>query len=187
MSRLEPLNLESLDPADRRIIESISGSRRGGLAGPFSVLAHNPRVAAPADALHNVFRLGGRLDRRLFELMICTVAREHETPYAWELHARLAQKAGLASSVLVDLLAGRAPTNLRNDEQLVYDLSVELLKTKKLSDDRYRVAVEMLGTERLVEVIAAVGFYAMLCLVLNSFNVPASDGFSFDRSKLTRV
>jgi 4-carboxymuconolactone decarboxylase len=179
MSRLEPLDVESLDPADRHIIESIAGTRKGGLVGPFSVLAYNPRVAVTADALHNSFRLEGKLDRRLFELMVSAIAREFGAPYAWQVHARLARKAGLDTAIIENLLAQTKPESLQEDERLIYELTVDLLRNRSLTPDNYARGKDVLGVELLVEVVAAVGFYSMLCLVLNAFDVKAVDGFRF--------
>jgi 4-carboxymuconolactone decarboxylase len=180
MSRLQPLDLDALEPTERMIIEEIVRSRKGGLVGPFSVLAHNPHVAAPADALHNAFRLEGRLDRRLFELLVMSVAREYNAPYAWELHVRLAREAGVDQGIIDDLLAGDRPTLLHDDERLIYEITVDLLRKRSLTPDTYARANDVLGTELLVEVVAAVGFYSLLCLLLNAFDIRAADGFRFD-------
>jgi 4-carboxymuconolactone decarboxylase len=45
-----------------------------------------------------------------------------------------------------------------------------------LSDATYERAFAMLGRERLVELVAATGFYVMVAMTLNAFDAPVPDG-----------
>lgn len=61
---------------------------------------------------------------------------------------------------------------MQPDEQVVYDFVTELLSTKTVQPESYEQASRLLGTEKLIEMVGAVGFYAMACMTLNVFDVP---------------
>jgi 4-carboxymuconolactone decarboxylase len=176
MSRLGPIDLAALTPEQKRLYEEIMRTRAKGLDGPFGVWLRRPAIAEPCEKLQNAFRLDGQLDRRVAELLILVVAREWTAQYAWYLHEILALKAGLAEETVVAIRERRRPPALLADEQPVYDVATELLATRTISAATYDRALQALGAEMLVEVVAAVGFYGMVCMTLNVFDVPIPAG-----------
>src|SRR4051812_38928805 len=98
--RIAEVRYDELDAEQKRIYDIIAGTRKTGLGGPFSVLVRIPHVAGPANDLHNAYRLKGKVDRRVFELLILLVARAHTTEFAWVVHEALALKAGLAPEII---------------------------------------------------------------------------------------
>jgi 4-carboxymuconolactone decarboxylase len=174
--RVAEVRYEALDAEQRRVYDIILGSRKSGLGGPFSVLVRIPHVAEPANGLHNAFRLNGKLNRRIFELLILIVARVHTAEFAWVVHEALALKAGLDEQIIAAVRERRVPDFKSNDERLTYDLVNQLLQTKSLSSSAYQRGIDGLGLDLLLELVSAVGFYSMVCLVLNTFAVPTPDG-----------
>jgi 4-carboxymuconolactone decarboxylase len=174
--RVAEVRYDELDAEQKRIYDIIAGTRKSGLGGPFSVLVRIPHVAGPANDLHNAYRLNGKLDRRIFELLILLVARAHTTEFAWVVHETLALKAGLAPEIIGAVRERQVPQFKHADERLTYELVTQLLQTKTLSTPAYQRGIEALGVDLLLELVSAVGFYSMVCLVLNSFGVPAADG-----------
>ena len=172
--RVAEVRYDELDADQKRIYDIIAGTRKSGLGGPFSVLVRIPHVAEPANGLHNAFRLSGRLDRRIFELLILIVARDHTTEFAWVVHEALALKAGLDEAIIAAVRERRLPDFKQADERLTYDLVMQLLRTKNLSESAYQRGIDLLGLDLLIELVSAVGFYTMVCLVLNTFAVPAA-------------
>jgi 4-carboxymuconolactone decarboxylase len=171
MPRLDPICLEQLTPEQKRLYDEIMRTRERGLDGPFGVWLRNPMMAEPAERMQNAFRLHGKLDRRVAELLILLVAREWTAQYAWYLHEKLALKAGLGAGAIAAVRERRRPDALRDDEQLIYDVVTELLASKTVSATTYQRALQALGAELLIEVVGAVGFYAMVCMTLNVFEV----------------
>ncbi len=171
MSRLDPVSPETLTPEQRRMYDIIASTRKG-LGGPFSVWVRTPALAEPANMLHNAFRLHGTLDRRLFEMLILLVSHEYGAKYVWTFHVAQALKAGLANSTVDAIREDRRPDFAQPDEPLIYDTVIELLKAKTLSDSAYAKGLAVLGLELLIEVVSAVGFYAMISTLVNTFDVP---------------
>ena len=176
MTRVAEVQYEKLDAEQKRVYDIIVGTRKSGLGGPFSVLVRVPHVAEPANGLHNAYRLSGKLDRRAFELLVLMVARAHTTDFAWVVHEALALKAGLGQDVIAAIRERRIPDFARADERLTYDLVTQLLQTKTLSSSAYERGVTELSLNLLLELVSAVGFYTMVCLVLNTFAIGAANG-----------
>jgi 4-carboxymuconolactone decarboxylase len=173
MQRLSDLDPTLMDAEQRRLFDVIAGTRAGGLGGPLSVLIRTPHIAGSADSLHNAFRLEGKLDRAAFEMLVLQVASRHEAGYAWKVHEALARKAGLPPDIIQSIERGTAPDQFQTPvQQQVYNVGAELLASRGLADATYEAAQKTLGTNLLIEVVAAVGFYSMVCLVLNAFRVP---------------
>lgn len=70
----------------------------------------------------------------------------------------------------------RTPEFREENDRLIYELVTQLLSAKTLDGDLYRRGVDGLGLEHLIEVVAAVGCYSMVCLLLNSFEIDAPNG-----------
>ena len=172
MSRLGPIRLEELTPDQKRLYDEIMRTRANGLSGPFGVWLRNPSVAEPAEQLQNAFRLHSKLDKRVAELLVLLVARDWTAQYAWYLHEILALKAGLNADTVAAIRERRRPGALKDDEKVIYDVVTELQTTKTVSAATYDRALQVLGPEILIEVVSAVGFYAMVCMTLNVFDVP---------------
>ena len=173
MARIEDVTPENLTERQRKLYDGIMRTRpRGRLSGPFSVWIHTPDIAEPADGLATCFRVNPKLDKRLIELIVLLMCRDATVQYAWSVHEPLARAAGLAPATIEAIRARRRPDLARDDERLIYDLVTELLATKTLTTATFDRAQAALGREGLIEAISCAGFYGMIGLVLNAFEVP---------------
>ncbi len=175
MARVEDLKPESLSPQQKAIFERIAGSRGGTVRGPFAIWMRNPAIADAADKFGTILR-NGNLDLRLFELMVLLVARHWSAQYEWYAHARHAVQAGIAAEAIEAIRHGRKPELAQENERLVYDLVTEMNQTRTLSQATYDRAVAMLGLDRVIELITALGFYTMVAIMLNGFDAPVPGG-----------
>lgn len=175
MGRVASLKPEDLSPEQKKLHDDIAGAR-GRVGGPFGIWLRYPDLVDPANRFGNALRLHGKLDRRLFELMTIVVARHWGAQYEWFVHAEAARKAGVADAAIEALRTNRKPDFARDDERLVYDVVTELNETKRLSDARYQRALDFFGLDLLVELITATGFYTLVAMMLNAFDVDTPDG-----------
>jgi 4-carboxymuconolactone decarboxylase len=53
----------------------------------------------------------------------------------------------------------------------VHDAAVELLETHRLRRDTYTALVDTVGVEQLVELLTLLGYYSLLAMLLESFEV----------------
>lgn len=175
MARVESLKDEELTPDQQRIARDIA-STRSRVGGPFAIWLRTPAIAEATNRLGTVLRHQSRVERRLFELMVLIIARHWSAQYEWYVHAKQGREAGLAEAVITALRENRRPDFSRSDEQLVYDVVTELQERKTLSQPTYDRALAFFGQELLIEFIAAAGFYTMVAMTLDAFDVPVPDG-----------
>jgi 4-carboxymuconolactone decarboxylase len=171
MTRLFPPAIPDMTPEQKQLYDVMCATRGGALGGPMSIMIRTPYLAGAADALHTAFRLAGQLDRRPFEMLVLMVAHHYNTPFAWVTHERLALQSGLPAETIQAIKENRQPAFPDEQEKTVYEVSEQLLARRTLDETLYRRASQQLGSELLIETTAAVGFYSMVCLLLNAFDV----------------
>jgi len=177
MARIEDVKRENLNPRQQQLYDDIMRTRpRSGLSGPFSVWIHTPDIAGPADGLANCFRVSPKLEKRLIELIVLFMCRDATVKYAWSVHEPVARTAGLSDETIDAIRARKKPSFKRDDEALVYDIVIELQATKTLSTATFDRAQSVLGRDGLIETVSCVGFYGMIGLVLNVFEIPPQPG-----------
>src|SRR5512147_3041166 len=116
MSRLPVLQLQDLTAEQKRIYDEIARVRNGVVRGPFPIWLRNPELADRANQFGNVLRMQGKLEKRLFELMVLIVARHWSAQYEWFSHAKAALNAGLSPEIVDAIQNSRRPESLREDE-----------------------------------------------------------------------
>jgi 4-carboxymuconolactone decarboxylase len=175
MPRLPEIDEPKLNQEQRRIYDEVKRVR-GQVRGPFAIWLRNPELAEYALKIQDLFASRARLERRLIQLMILVSARLATAQFAWFIHESHALKEGISADIVEAIRERRAPKFRREDERLVYDITLELNVTRTLCEATYNRGMAMLGEARMVELVAAVGFYVMVAMTLNAFDVPVPDG-----------
>ena len=116
------------------------------------------------------------LPPRLSELAILVTARVWRAAYEWSAHEGHALKAGLDAAVVADIRAGRQPKLARADDAAIYQLARELHESRAVGDATYERAVEVLGEAKVVELVALLGYYALVAMTINAFAVDPPEG-----------
>jgi 4-carboxymuconolactone decarboxylase len=177
MARIEQVKRENLDQRQQQLYDTIMRSRpRATLSGPFSVLIHTPDLAQPINEIADCLRHNSRLDKRLIELIILLACRGGDAKYAWSAHVPLARAAGLPEATIDAIRARKRPDELRDDETVIYDLVAELLATKTLSAAMFERATAAFGRDGVIEAVSCAGFYGMVGLIVNAFDIPPQPG-----------
>jgi len=171
MSRYREIAPTEMNPAQKRVHDQIVAGKRGRFGGPFHILIHAPEICEYASKLGEHLRWGTSLPDRLSELAIITTARFWRAQYEWYAHAPLAEKAGVPAAAIETIRTGGTPVLTAKDEALVYRVCSEIFRTQRLSDESFREAVNALGEQGLVEVIAIIGYYTLIGNTLNVFEV----------------
>src|SRR5215471_7671009 len=176
MARYREITREEMTPAQRRVRELIIAGRRGRFGGPFQLLIRAPEICEHAAKLGEHLRWGTSLTDRLSELAIITTARFWRAQYEWYAHAPLAEKAGVPAAAIETIRTGGTPVLTAKDEALVYRVCSEIFRTQRLSDESFREALNALGEQGVVEVIAIIGYYTLIGNMLNVFQVALPAG-----------
>src|SRR4030095_13397382 len=83
---------------------------------------------------------------------------------------------GTAPEIIEAIRERRTPEFTREDERLVYDITMELNTSRSLSEESYKRGMAVLGEQAMVELVSAIGFYVMVAMTLNAFAVSVLDG-----------
>jgi 4-carboxymuconolactone decarboxylase len=177
MSRLTPRTRDELTPAQQEQYDRIARFRppgaNGSIGGPFDPWVRSPELAQRAVSFGNFIWERTTLDRRIVEFAICVTARFWRSNVEWVAHARVALQHGVTQDTLDAVMAERLPAGAPADEQLAYEICQSLHTTHGLPAPLYQRAVEGFGEQGLVEMIATIGYYTMVAMTLNAFEVQA--------------
>ncbi len=174
MSRLP--DLDRMTDEQRRVADAIRASPRGVVQGPLLAWLHSPALADRAQALGAFCRYGTSLPPRLSELAIITAGAFWKAGFEWHVHAPIAVAAGLDAAAVEALRIGATPHFEAEDEQAVWRFAHHLLHDKAVSDATYRTLVGTVGEVGAVELVGVLGYYSLICLTINAFEVPVPDG-----------
>jgi 4-carboxymuconolactone decarboxylase len=166
--RMPPIAADKLTEAQKRAAETFAEGRGYQIRGPFVPLIRSPEVMLRAKAISDYLRFKNTLDQRLVEMLILITAREWTQQYVWNSHYPQALKAGLKPEIADAIADGRRPTGMAEDEETAYDLAVEILRLKRVSDASYGRAVDRFGEQGVIDLLGVVGYYNFLAIVMNT-------------------
>jgi 4-carboxymuconolactone decarboxylase len=172
MGRVPEIVVENLSAEQRKVYEAIASGPRGAVQGPLRVWLQSAALADRAQALGAFCRFGTSLPPRLSELAIITTGAFWKAGFEWHIHAPLAIKAGIDDAAAEAIRTGKRPRFSRSDERAVYTFAHELLTGRRVSDETYQRAVGELGVTGVVELVGIVGYYCLISLTINAFEVP---------------
>ena len=170
---MPPIPLERMTPAQREAADEIASGRRGAVYGPFVPALRSPELTRRLQKVGEYLRYEAALAPKLREMAILLVARDWTQEFEWSVHAPLAQEVGLPVAVIQALAEGRRPAALSTDEAIVYDFFVELQQSRTVSDSTYAAAIDTFGEPGVIDLIALIGYYATLAMIMNVARTPA--------------
>jgi 4-carboxymuconolactone decarboxylase len=152
------------------------GERGGNLFGPYVALMRSPEVLLHMQRLGNYLQFKSTLPPKLRQFIMAITARQWSQEYMWGVHCPGAVKAGISADTVKALAEGRRPSNMPEDEQLVYDFLDELRRNQSVSDKTYNAAVAKFGDQGVIDMIGLNGYYTALGMVLNATRHPVNKG-----------
>jgi 4-carboxymuconolactone decarboxylase len=179
LSRSERLPVparDAMSEAQRDAADAIINGPRKAIFGPFVPLLQTPLLMERIGKTGEALRFDGLLPDRIRELAICVVARETGNQFEWQTHAPLAVRAGVAQDAIDALAAGRRPRGLAADDECAVDFVSELMRRHGVSDATYAEAISRFGEPGTVELTALVGYFAMVCWIMNVARTPGPAG-----------
>lgn len=163
---------DAMTDAQRAAAQSLIDGPRKAVFGPFVPLLQSPVLMERIGRLGEYLRFDSAIDARVRELVTCAVARHVGNQFEWSLHAAAAVKAGVSADAIEALRLGRRAQPLAGDEQLALDFALELLQQHGVSEPTYAAAEARFGKATVVELSALVGYFAMVCWVMNVAHTP---------------
>lgn len=176
MSRLPPFDPAQLDADQRAVYDRMVSGTRGGVAGPFLPLLTSAELCGRVEQLGLFLRFQCGVPMRLRELAICVVGTHWKAAFEVYVHAPIARQQGVPDAVIAAVTGGGAlPAGTDAADHTVVDYAREVLRTGNASDATYAAARALLGDKGVVELTALLGYYGLLALQLNVFQVTPPD------------
>jgi 4-carboxymuconolactone decarboxylase len=171
--RLPPFDPSQATPEQKAVLDEILSGPRGNLNGPFLGWIHSPELAQHAQRLGAFCRYETGLPLRLSELAILLTAQRWQAQAEWYIHYPIALKAGVPEAVAEAIRQGQRPSLADADDALIFDFASELYDAKRVSDSTYAKAVARFGHEVTINLVALLGYYALVAMTLNVFGMRA--------------
>lgn len=181
MPRPVQLDENALTSEQKRIFNDIAAGPRGVVEGPLRIWLQSPAFAERAQELGAFCRYRTSLPNRLSELAILVIGAYWKAGFEWHAHAPIASRAGVSSKIIEAIRVRERPEFDRPDEDVVHAFARELLDDKQVSDATYARAESILGEVALIELVGVLGYYGLICMTINAFEVsaPGAQGKAF--------
>lgn len=122
---------------------------------------------------------GGRIPNRETEMIILRVAHLRNSGYELDHHTRLGRVRGVTDEVRERLFIGPQDPNWSPRERAVLSAVDELVTTKDLTDETWKLLAEHYDDRRLLEFLLLVSQYDGLATTLHTLRLPRD---RFERS-----
>jgi 4-carboxymuconolactone decarboxylase len=169
--RLSEFDRSAATAEQLAVLDEILSGPRGSLEGPFLAWIRSPELATHAQRLGAFCRYRTGLPTRLSELAILVTAAHWRAQAEWQIHHPIALDAGLPADVADALLAGRRPAFDDPDDELIYAFATELYETRRVGAATYEQAIARFGDETVTNLVALLGYYALVAMTLNVFEM----------------
>ncbi|MFN8639928.1 MAG: hypothetical protein U0360_10870 [Dehalococcoidia bacterium] len=120
-------------------------------------------------------RFENALPPHLAELAIILAGAHWRAQFEFWAHARAAARAGVPDAVIEAIRTGGQP-DLEGDSATVYDFVTELLRSTRVAPSTYARALEAFGERGVVDLVGTVGYYSLVSMTLNAFEVGLPEG-----------
>jgi 4-carboxymuconolactone decarboxylase len=158
--------MDQLSEAQRPLGEEIMKISSTGIDGPYNSMLRSPVLAQLLFDLFRYLRWETSVPTRLNEFAILIIGRQWRSQVEWFAHAPIAAKAGLSADIIAELKANKRPSNMAEDEALVYDFVTELTTTKQVSDQTFARAKKLFNDQQIVDLTMVAGNYVMVAMLL---------------------
>jgi len=167
--RIPTPTADTLTEEQKPVWESIAGSGRSGVGGPFLPLLTSPLACSRVERLGAFLRFDCSVPMRLRELAILVIGAHWKAEYEWFAHAPIAEKQGVPAAVIAAIGRGTPPPFDNDGDRAVYAFVKEVLTSGSASEATYKPVNTLLGDKGAVELTALVGYYSLLAFQLNVF------------------
>lgn len=180
MSRLTRRTTAEMTPKQAEFFHQMAEGRSqvedGHLGGPFDAWGLNPSIGRRVWQLGGAIRHKPSIDRRYIELAILVTGQLWQAQFEWWAHETMARDAGLPENVIQAIKVGQEPDFDDAGDETAWRLCTTLHRDKRVDQATYDAAVDVHGEDGVADLITALGFYVLVCMTLNTFEVPLPEG-----------
>jgi alkylhydroperoxidase family enzyme len=174
MARVPFLTAETAAP---EIAEIFAKQEQRGLpvVNLYRVVGWSPALGQEFIRMGNRILFRGKLAPRLRELAILWVGHLAQAPYEFSKHAVIGRKTGISDAQLAALADWRESEAFNAQERAVLAYTDEVSRLYRAQDATFAALQGFLDSEQIVELTIAIGFYEMVCRVLEALQIELED------------
>ncbi len=148
---------------------------RGLVPGPHKIWLANPALSRTIVPIGAYYQKESTLTKAEIEIVtVLTTARWHSVYAAYE-HEKIAEKLGhLPADKVERMIAGLDIAFGDSRQQVIYELASALVQPRIVPVGLYKRAKEALGDAGMVDVTVLIGWFTMVSMTLNAYDVPAN-------------
>ncbi len=180
MTRLNRKSPSDMSEGQRELYHRISEGRTvmadGEIGGPFDSWVLNPATGLRIWQLGGALRFKPTIDRRYVELAILMTGQLWQAQFEWFAHEPMALEAGLPQPVIDAVKRGAEPDFEDDGDEICWRFCRPLLDRKKVDDETYAITVARFGEAGVSDLINTCGFYTLVSMTLNTFDVQLPGG-----------
>ena len=170
MARISFLEKEQAPPQMReRFQQMVDNGFR--ILNLYKVMAHCPEVGINFLRLGNAILFKGTVPPSLRELAILRVGNISQAKYEFTQHIPIALRTGLKQEQIDDLPNWESSGKFNQQERAVLRYTDEVTKNIRVKDDTFAAIRGFLSEEGIVELTTAIGYYGMVCRILEALQV----------------
>jgi 4-carboxymuconolactone decarboxylase len=166
--RMPPIPKDQWTDAQKKAAAEFAAARKQEVFGPFAVMLRSPEVMLRAMAMGDYMRYRTVLPPPLNEFIIIITARHWTQQFEWQVHQPAALNAGLPPAIVKAVAEGRRPDDMSEEEASVHDFTVELLRSRNVSDPVYAKAVARFGEQGVIDMVGVAAYYSFLSMMMNT-------------------
>lgn len=174
MTRIAILTRGEMDAEQGKIFDDVK-NEGGPLGGPYWAYVRFPKLMRLLQNVSNCLGKDGGITKRERQMAILAIIRFWSAEYPWAVQVRASLAMGIGQDIIDAINSGKAPQLADAREKTAYDVAVELLNNRKLSEATYSDAAKLFGEKELVSVIATVGQFSMTCLTAIAYDITPPD------------
>lgn len=170
MARVSLLDKDQVSPEFQERFQTIEESGRPVL-NLFKVMAHSPQVGHRFLGLGTAILLKGVLTPNLRELAILRVGHINQANYEWTQHVRIALSVGVRQAQIDALPEWENSDEFDEREQAILRYTDEETINIRVRDETFAAVRDFLSEEEIVELTTTIGYYGMVCRILETLQV----------------
>ena len=175
-ARLSPLHEEEWDPEIRDVFEKMGYETEHDLYNVLKTLARHPKLLKRWLPFANHVLFKSSLSSRVREIVILRIGWLCRSEYEWTQHVRIAaEEAGMNKSDFAALEVGPTDPLWSDGEKAALQLVEELFASKAVQDKTWKELGSYFSELQIMDMVATVGNYTMVAMMLNTFRVPLDD------------
>jgi alkylhydroperoxidase family enzyme len=170
--RFPPQREAEWDGEVRELFAKMGHSGEDTVYNIFKTLGHYPKLLKRWLPFANHVLFKSSLSPRHRELAILRIGWLCQSEYEWTQHVRIGkEEAGLSDADFKAIEVGADDPNWNGAERALLKAVDELNDNKFVSDETWEEMKEHFSPQQLMDIVAAVGNYTLVSMMLNTFGV----------------